>query len=276
MKGQRSSKMSEETTVLNVLLRCEVTKSSETKQIIFESPPNFSLDIKQKVEETFSIPACIQTLQYQSLLLKDSDELRHTHFRSGDTFIVNYQTDGDCEKVYSVVNWLRGLLDLLLAIEENDSYEDNDRDHSLSTYHFCNMAEDCILAGMHDGMAQALCLHLFYPWRDKRKYVNKLHFWHVGGLDVLMEVYSLLVDKVWGDIGINSEIHLYMECLCCQAVANYTQTFPLRRQVVQLGGLEMCMKTLLRREVGRNGDGEILPDTLIKTALEIALYAVCK
>ena len=266
----------EETTVLNVLLRCEVTRSSETKQISFDSPPKSSHDIKLKVEETFSIPACIQTLQYQSLLLKDSDDLGRTHFRSGDTFVVDYETDGDCKKISSVVEWLKKLLRLLLAIENNNSDTENETDRYLSNYALCNSIKEDILAGMHDGKAQDLCLHLFYPWQDKRKYINKLHFQHEGGLDALMKVYGLLVDKAWGDIGINFEVHLYMECLCCQAVANYTQTFPLRRQVVQLGGLEMCIKTLLRIKARRNGGDEIEPDTLIKTALEIALYAVCK
>ena len=265
----------EDAIVLNMVLDCELSKSSETKQLYFKETPTNTLEIKKKVEETFSIPSCIQTLHYQAMLLKDSDDLQHTHFRSGDTFTVHYQTRGDCEKVKAVIEWLRGILKLLQDIKENDSSSDEGRKLPLSSYLY-RMAEESILSGMQDGTAQDLCLHLFYPWKDKRTYVNKLHFHHGGGLDVLMSVYDLLVEKDWGDLGINSEFHLYMECLCSQAVANYTQTFPLRRQVVQLGGMEMCVKTLLRRKVARNGGCEILPDTLMKSALEIALYAVCK
>lgn len=265
----------EDSTVVSVVLSCELTKSSETKQIRFKSPPDSPLAIKQKVEETFSIPACIQTLQYQSMLLKDSDELHHARFRSGDTFTIHYQTNGDCEKVYGVIEWLRAVLKELQDVVDDIYHNDDDKDPNRSMY-LCKRAEDCILSGMQNGAAQDFCLHLFYPWKDKRKYVNKLHFQHEGGLDALMKVYGLLVEEDWGNLGINSEFHLYMECLCCQAVANYTQTFPLRRQVVQLGGLEMCAKTLLRKEMGRNGGCKILPDTLEKSALEIALYAVCK
>ena len=265
----------EDKVVLNVLLNCEHTKSSETKQVHFKSLPTTPLEIKKKIEEDFSIPSCVQTLHYQSMILKDSDQLQHTHFRSGDTFSVDYQTRGDCEKIQNVIQWLKDILDYLQVIDHDNSLSERDKDPSLLSY-LCNMTEELILSGMHDGTAQDLCLHLFYPWKDERTHVNKLHFHHEGGLDVLMKVYSHMVSKEWGSIGIDSQFHLYLECLCSQAVANYTQTFRLRRQVVQLDGLEMCTKTLLRKQVGRDGGCEIIPNTLMKSSLEIALYAVCK
>ena len=265
----------EDKAVLNILLNCELTNSSETKQVHFQSLPTTPLEIKKKIEENFSIPSCVQTLHYQSMILKDSDQLQHTHFRSGDTFTVDYQTRGDCEKIQNVIQWLEDLLEYLQEIGDSNSLSEKDKDPSLLSY-LCNMTEDLILSGMHDGTAQDLCLHIFYPWKDKRTYVNKLHFHHEGGLDVLMEVYGHMISKEWGDLGIDSQFHLYLECLCSQAVANYTQTFRLRRQVVQLGGLEMCTKTLLRKQVGRDGGCEIIPDSLMKSSLEIALYAVCK
>ena len=267
--------LAEDKVVLNVLLNCEETKSSETKQVHFKSLPTTPLEIKKKIEEGFSIPSCVQTLHYQSMVLKDSDQLQHTHFRSGDTFTVDYQTRGDCEKIQDVIKWLKDLLKYLEEID-NNYLSDDDEEPSNSLSYLCNRTEDLILSGMHDGTAQELCLHLFYPWKDKRTYVNKLHFQHEGGLEVLMKVYGHMISKEWGEIGIDSQFHLYLECLCSQAVANYTQTFQLRRQVVKLGGLEMCTKTLLRKQVGRDGGCEIIPDTLLKSSLEIALYAVCK
>ena len=271
----RKEALAEDKVLLNILLNCEQTKSSETKQVHFQSLPTTPLEIKKKIEEDFSIPLCVQTLHYQSMILKDSDELQHTHFRSGDTFSVDYQTRGDCERIQNVIQWLKEILGYLQDIEDNDSHADGEKDPSLSSY-LCNMVEDLILSGMHNGTAQDLCLHLFYPWKDKRTYMNKLHFHHEGGLEVLMKVYGQMVSKEWGGMGIDSQFHLYLECLCSQAVANYTQTFPLRRQVIQLGGLDMCTKTLLRKQVVRDSGGEIVPDTLMKSSLEIALYAVCK
>ena len=261
--------------LLTIVLNCEHTKSLEIKHVHFKSLPTSPLEIKKKIEEDFSIPSCVQTLHYQSMILKDSDHLQHTHFRSGDTFTVNFLTRGDCERVQNVIQWLKDLLLFFQDINDSNSHSDGVDDLGLSSY-LCTMTEDLILSGMHDGTAQDLCLHLFYPWKDKRTFVNKIHFHHEGGLSVLMKVYGHMVDKVWGGIGIDSQFHLYLECLCSQAVANYTQTFPLRRQIIELGGLDMCTKTLLRKEVRRNGDSEIISGTLMKSCLEIALYAVCK
>ena len=267
--------MDRDSITLNVVLSCELTRDP-VKQVCFKSPPTTPLEVKEKIEEEFSIPACVQTLQYQTVTLRDTDVFQCTQFRHGDTFTVLFPARGDCSRVQEVIVWLSTVFKHLQAIKDYDSHhfeEDNDPLQFQAT--LCNMAEESILSGMQEGTAQDLCLHLFYPWKEKRTYVNKLHFQHGGGLDVLMKVYGLLVEREWGDLGINAEFHLYLECLCSQAVANYTQTFPLRRQVIQLGGLEMCIKTLLRRDVGREGH-EIRPDSLMKSALEIALYAVCK
>ena len=260
-----------DTVLLNIVLSCELTKSSETKQLYFKSPPSTPLAIKKRIEEDLSIPSCVQTLRYQSVILKDSDELQHTHFRSGDTFTVNYPTKGNCEMVKSVIQWLRDILELFQAIEEVDSLPDKEKDPLLSTH--LRKTEDLILSGERNGTLFDLCNNLFCPWKDKRTYVNQLHFHHEGGLDVLMKVYGLLVSKDWGDFGIDSESHLHLERHCVDAITNYTQTSPLCRQVIQLGGLEMCLKTLLRKKVGRS---EIYHGSLIQTVIESALYAVCK
>ena len=106
-------------TVLNVLLNCEQTKSSRTKQVHFQSLPTTLLEIKKKTEEDFSIPSCFQTLHYQSMILKDSDQLQHT--RSGDTFTVDYPIEADCKMTQTVIKWLKELLIKLNSIEENIS-----------------------------------------------------------------------------------------------------------------------------------------------------------
>ena len=106
-------------TVLNVLLNCEQTKSSRTKQVHFQSLPTTLLEIKKKTEEDFSIPSCFQTLHYQSMIQKDSDQLQHT--RSGDTFTVDYPIEADCKMTQTVIKWLKELLIKLNSIEENIS-----------------------------------------------------------------------------------------------------------------------------------------------------------
>ncbi len=107
----RKKAPAEDKIVLNVLLNCELTKYSETKQIHFKSLPTSPLEVRKKIEEDFSIPSCIQTLHYQSVILKDSDQLQNTHFRSGDTFTVDYPIEAECEMVQDVLKWLKELFE---------------------------------------------------------------------------------------------------------------------------------------------------------------------
>ena len=146
-----ASEDDENTIVLSVILNCELTKSSDTVQLHFKSPPITPLELKKRIEEKFSIPSCVQTLHYQSIILKDSDKLQHTHFRSGDTFIINYPIEGNCEMVQNVIQWLREILELFQTIEENDFLPDEERDPLLSSY--LRKAEDLIWSGERE-MAQ--------------------------------------------------------------------------------------------------------------------------
>ena len=259
----------EEEVVLNVLLNCELTKSSETKQIHFKSLPTTPLEIKIKIQEDFSIPSCVQTLHYQSMILKDSVQLQHAHFRSGDTFTVDYPIEAECEVVRSVIKWLKELLELLKSVEEVLTSPDEDNDLLMSSNF--QKVRNLILEGRRDGAINAFSASLFLPWSDK-KLMNKFYFQQEGGLDVLLKIYGILVSKEWGDFGIDKEFHVYLEQKCSLAVCNYGQTFPLRRQIVQLGGLEMCTITLLRRQLQHD---DIL-DTHTYNTLGDALYALCK
>ena len=253
--------------VLNVLLNCEQTKSSAIKQIHFQSLPTTPLEIKKKIEEDFSIPACVQTLHYQSMILKDSDQLQHTHFRSGDTFTVDYPAKAECEMIQNVVKWLKALLELLKSIEESSNH-DQESDNLMSS----QKIENLILEGEDDNTREALTNTLFFPWEDEKTRVNLSYFHDKGGLDVLMKIYGTLVGKEWGGLGIGEEFHIHLENVCCTAVCRYSATFPLRRQIIQLGGLEMCTTTLLRRKIR---EGEKLPP-IYYDAIVTALYAVCE
>jgi hypothetical protein len=259
--------MSHEDISLNIVLNCEETNSSETKQVHFQSLPTTPLEIKKKIEEDFSIPSCVQTLHYQSMILKDSDQLQHTHFRSGDTFTVDYPFEGECEMVQNIIKWLKELHELLMGFYQQD----------IST--FIRKIRQLLLEGDQEGITKALSLTLFTPWEEKVKQVNHYYFQQKGGLEALMKVYGLLVDneqlRLAIDI-IDEQYCLYMEYHCAWAISNYVQTFALRRQVTKLGGLEMCMKTLLRKKLGRNGNDEINPESFVRNAILSALSSICR
>ena len=253
----------EDQVVLNVLLNCELTKSSETKQVQFQSLPTTPLEIKKKIEEDFSIPSCVQTLHYQSMILKDSDQLQHTHFRSGDTFIVDYLAEAECKEIQNVIQWLKEFYELLKSIEEHDQL----------LFSLVSKSEDVIEEGENSGLIEALSATLFVPWGDKEKLTNCFYFQQEGGIIVLTKIYSILVGKEWGHLGIDAEHHMDMEVACCQSIFNYGHTSALLREVVQLGGLEMCMKTLLRRQL--RGE-ECDPNGQIYVGLFYSLSLLCK
>ena len=256
--------------VLNVLLNCEETKSSKTKQIHFKSLPTTPLEIKKKIEEDFSIPSCVQTLHYQSMILKDSDQLQHTHFRSGDTFTVDYPIEAECEMTQNVIRWLKELYELLKSIKESVSSADEKSNLSVNF----QRVEDMIAEGRENRTIAALCgsQSLFFPWEDKKKLMNKFYFQQEGGLNVLIKTYGALVSEEWGELGIDKDFHIYLEQICPIAIANFVQMCAFRRQVVQLGGLEMCTKTLLRRPLLRD---EHVPDTELGI-LYNSLNAICR
>ena len=263
----------EDIVVLNVLLNCEQTKSSERKQVHFKSLPTTPLEIKKKIEEDFSIPSCVQTLHYQSMILKDSDQLQHIHFRSGDTFTVDYPAEAECKRVQRVLKWLKQFYHLLKSIDECISFpgEENDLLFSSSFQEI----ESLVMEGASDDTIEDLSYTLFAPWTDQKKLMNKFCFQQEGGLVILMKAYEILVSKEWGNFGINKEFHIFLERICCRAVCNYAQTFPLRRQIVQLGGLEKSTITLLRRQLDLQGD-EHISGALIYKILRNALYALSK
>ena len=259
--GTRIKRQKEDQIVLNVLLNCELSKSSETKQVHFQSLPTTPLEIKKNIEEDFSIPSCVQTLHYQSMILKDSDQLQHTHFRSGDTFTVDYPIEGECKKVQIAIKWLKELHEVLEEILFNEKYS-------------CMVKFDNLI--LEDGESFRDCglyYALFSPWTDKKKLMNKFNFYQEGGLNVLINVYSILLSREWGAImSLFEEFHAYLESLFAMAISRYAATLPLCRHIFQLGGLEMCAKTVLRRKLLQGEEVE----RIVYEALYSALLALCK
>ena len=251
--------------MLNIFLKCEQTKSSVMKEVHFKSLPTTPLEIKKKIEEDFSIPSCVQTLHYQSMILKDSDQLQLTHFRSGDTFTVDYPIEAECEMIKNVIKWLKELHKLLKSIEENISSSVEESDLLLSSN--IREVENLIIEGEKDDTIEALSYALFYTQNKKRK-VNQFYFHQEGGLDVLMKVYGILISKEWGDLGIDKRYHIYLEGKCSQGVSNCQLT---RLQIVDSGIFEINITTLLRRQLK---GGDVILDPLIHATMRNALFVL--
>ena len=173
--------------------------------------------------------------------------------------------------IQNVIQWLKELDQLLNAVEETISSSNEEDDQLMLS--LVAKIEDLIAEGENFDLIEALSGTLFSPWGEKEKLTNCFYFQQEGGIGVLTKVYGILVSKEWGELGIDEEYHMYTEVVCCRAIFNYGHTNALLRQVVQMGGLEMCMKTLLRRQF--RGD-ECDPDSQEYSGLFYSLSLLCK
>ena len=187
-----------------------------------------------QIEKECNIPSCVQSLVFDTHTLTDDMRLDVLKIRSGDTIRVNYHSDADCKEITQIINWLEMLVDALRM--ENPS-------------HMCgisNSLDQIILVGIQAEFIEDLAFEFFFPWLNARKYANKLHFVENSGVDIIMELYSLVQRQAWK----NSLLKLkYMEYGILRVLWNLSETFALRRIIVQHGGLEMCMKSLLRKKL---------------------------
>ena len=248
-----------------VELVCEERKTTEVKILTLESQPRIFLDVKNAIEEEFSIPVCVQTLLHQSNPVADSDTLESCYVRSGDTFQVTYPIEGECEKALEVETWLRQLADTFrshITVKET-SPEGTLFQLDKTGYPLC---ADLMSGYYYTSLARELSLNLVFPWTNRTKYVNKLHLDSHGVVEVAMFVYECVqCARIANTPLVRGN---FLETVCALFVANFAQTFPLRRRIVEHGGLEYSVRTFLRY------DADVLGDAC--DTIEVSLYAVCK
>ena len=244
--------------VLN--LSCITSKQVETKTIKFVSFPKDALDLKQKIEDEFSIPVCAQTLRYESTVISDSDDLRSICLRTGDTLHLTYRSKADCPEVQSVVRWLRSLLDLFqVHVPSLLDPLPSDGENALNT-------------AIQQGFMEELRNNVFTPWGSNIKQMNKDYFISIGGLDTLVKLYSLLLAQDWHMCPTNVK---HLELSFPVALYHIASTYRLRKVLIKYGCLELLMESLLLFKLKRgervidsrqNSSSSLLRD-LIGTAM---------
>lgn len=242
--GSALSQAGRATTRLNNAISFKVelscTKSHQTlhRVIAFpeEAPPSTVADIKEKVEEEFSIPICVQDLRYETYGLSDGTLLETARIRSGDSFLITYSAEGDCQEIKRVVRWFALVRKYLIA-----------EDPILRTNPMSYDFEDLITLGINEELIENLAFKYLFPWLDARKYANKLHFVQYGGLDVVMDVYAALHHHPWKECVLKLK---YVEYGILRVLWNLSETFELRRLIMwHNDGLVLCIKSLLRQKL---------------------------
>ena len=257
-------------TFFNLELHCTKTGTVDQKRIQFASPPKTVRDVKMKIENNYNIPVCTQTLSFESQVLSDDTSLESVRVRSGDTFRISYYADGNCTEILKVIGWCKMLLAALRvenpSISEGISFE----------------LEKLLMTGKEEKLLNSLAYEYFFPWLDARKYVNKLHFTHNGGIEVIMSIYSLLFRHPWPNCRLKLK---YLERDILRVLWNLSETFALRRLITKHNGLQLCMKSLLRKKLEEGqpiqdretpGHQVMHQDWILTKNITAALGALCK
>jgi len=247
--------------VIVVELNCKEQKKCESKKLHFISFPSTFEDIKKKVEECCSIPACVQTLFYQEMEVGDSCDPSSLYMISGDTVKIAFPERGDCKEVKEVVEWLKKVTPVIKMYDCTDQNKILD----IRRRYFSVVRNEVLI--------NTLIGVLFYPWVDKTKRVNCSLFISLNGVELLITLHrhSIQVRKS-GSCDAAIFISNLYELICCQAMANFAMDFTCRRILTEFGGLDQCMQSLLIDIKERESSSGIELHDIVT----MALYAVCK
>lgn len=248
-------------------LHCQSEKKTEVKYLSLPTLPHTTLDLKHLIQSEFSVPACAQTIHYQTEILLDNVELASRCLRSGDTIDVTFLCRADCRSIEEVNTWMKNLIKI---IDENE-FRGGAGDYNV---------EVVVFDGIQSGIDAALGYDLF-EWLIPRTMVNKAYFESTGGLNLLLELYKRIFRRKWSTLRVYQK---YLESVCTQAFANYGETAGLRRKLVKMGVLELCFKSLLRVPIAveqpvtdpsSKASDQDINDSLLKGELDNALHLLC-
>ena len=239
-RGSRESRKRkhDHSAIFFVELFCSSTETTRKERIIFEASkqPELVLDIQKKVEADFSIPTCVQYLTYEAYPMTEEMDLKEARIRDGDTFRVEYSSEGDCGEILDVARWFNRVR-VLLEKEQGSIIDDN----------MSPVLDYLLTTGIREEMVENLAFKYLYPWLDARKYANKLYFVSCGGLKEMMGVYAQILIYPW------SRCVTMVQCLeysILRVLWNLSETFELRRQMLAHNHcLELCMQSLLREKM---------------------------
>ena len=174
------AKESEDRPILNLSLHCTLDNSTvEHEFITSENPDSVTVsEVKEYVEKEYQIPAHCQSLYFESTLLRDEDTLGRSWIREGDTIVVKYDTDADVNDVMKIIKTLKRLLGVV------------ERHSSILTKISADQTQQLCVTTEN---VRDLIRSTFNSEPLQRSAANKTLFVYRGGLDVLYNLYGLVL-----------------------------------------------------------------------------------
>lgn len=201
---------------------------TELREVKLSNGERTVLDIKLLVEKRFSIPVCVQTVRHSStVLLRDTARLSSLRLRSGDTLHVVYYAPAHVELQLTVIAWLKELV-VTLKLEGLPSREKPGT------------------AQLDDTVSKRMLEYFgtiaFIPWGSPVKQTNKIFFVKNGGLDLMIQLYKILLSQPWSERTLDFKM---LEYKLVSTIWNLCESFQVRRYILSQGGLDMCLQSLL-------------------------------
>ena len=210
---QFQAKKNEHRPILKLSLHCTLDNSTVEHDFIASENHKVS-EVKDYVEKEYQIPAHCQSLYFESTLLRDEDALAKSWIREGDTIVVKYDTDADMNDVMKIIETLR----MLLGVVENHS-------STLTKISADRMQQLCDTTND----VRKLIISTLSNDSEQRSAANTTFFVYRGGLDVLYNLYGLVLH-----IDYEKAVFLvrYLENMIIQAmdgvILSYSKTSFLR------------------------------------------------
>ena len=260
-RGLQSCEMEEGVAVMVELCCNDSSSKSETKTLSLLSFPTTFGAIKENVEESCSVPACVQTVWYQSEEVSDNCNPASLYMRSGDLVRITFPQVGECHLLRTVIEWLKQVVFLL----ERFVAEDANGIEAMYHNHWDVLGDD--------DSANTLSTKLFCPHTSKTKQVNCSHFQALGGIEHLMALHKLAIklrDRT--DSENAKSLSTFYELICSQTITNLAMDKNCRLHLIKGGGLDQSIASFLIKPAD---DDSLIFDESYKI-VDMALYAVCK
>lgn len=220
-----------------VVLNCSGQKTAQSKTLLIkEGMPLRVRDMKSCIELEFSIPACCQSLVFESVPMEDQLTLRFYRVRDGDAIHVDYASEGNVAEVLSVVSHMTRSYHFIQSIQAD-----------LNCHKASDDLDTLINQSVYWEKVNDLPEVYFTPCSSDKAEANRNLFIQCGGLDMLQRLHTLLLRQPWSNMPLNMQ---YMEHSILRVYWNITAAFTVRLYVLQYPrALDNILRSFLRVEL---------------------------
>ena len=208
--------------------KCTSDGSAETHRLSLSPIPRRIEDIKEHIQLSFSIPKCLQKLTLNGHPLSDSQELTDLYIRSEDLLLVTYLATASVKPLTTFIH--EYLRPLIVLIESSPKVVKQPNAEVEGSIHLCEV-------GFHHTAYSFLL-----PWGSPEAEANRQFVIQEGGINHTLRLYSLLQKLPWSG---RHQMLQRLEISCLSLLWNFAETAYARQMVVDKGGFEMIIKSLM-------------------------------